>query len=207
MSASSSKLESFIKSGNFGSELRKKLSGSECTWPDPSPGIALSSVLVPIENIHTTKPQLILTRRSTSLRTHAGEVAFPGGKREASESPREVALREANEEVGLGQDSVEIIGCLKPVTPRVSKTLVVPVLGEVKGRPQLLPNREVDRVFRVDLADFITLKGYTARFYTDAAGEPVLIHYFNILGELIWGATARIIVEMLQVVDNTFLAR
>jgi len=94
--------------------------------------------------------RLILTRRSSAMRTHKGEVSFPGGRLDDGEDPVGAALREAFEEVALDPALVEVIGWIHPVLTMVSGSLIMPVLATVAARPHVVANPdEVERVFDV----------------------------------------------------------
>ncbi len=98
--------------------------------------------------------RLILTRRSSGLRTHKGQVSFPGGRLDAGEVPTEAALREAYEEVGLDPAQVTTVGWIHPVVTMVSASLIVPVIATLAERPHLVASPvEVERVFDVALAE------------------------------------------------------
>ena len=98
--------------------------------------------------------RLILTRRSSRLRTHKGEVSFPGGRLNEGEDPAAGARREAYEEVDLDPALVTMVGWLHPVTTLASPALIMPVIAALPGRPDLVANpREVERVFDVALAE------------------------------------------------------
>ena len=95
-----------------------------------------------------------MTRRSTELRTHQGQVSFPGGRLDAGEDTTAAARREAQEEVGLDPSLVTIVGWLHPLMTLVSSSLIQPVLATLARRPHLVPNpTEVERVFDVSLAE------------------------------------------------------
>jgi 8-oxo-dGTP pyrophosphatase MutT (NUDIX family) len=98
--------------------------------------------------------RLVLTRRSTGLRTHQGQVSFPGGRLEEGEDAVAAALREAFEEVDLDPCLVTTVGWLHPVLTMVSSSFILPVLGTMDGRPHLVANpSEVERIFDVSLAE------------------------------------------------------
>lgn len=138
-------------------------------------------------------PAVILTKRASHLAHHPGQIAFPGGKIEASDgSAGAAALREAQEEVGLDPRRVELIGPL-PSHETVTGFQVVPVLGLIREPVALVPQEsEVAEVFSVPLAHVLDLSRYAIeqrqwrgewrRFYTVPFGP-----YY------IWGATARIL--------------
>jgi 8-oxo-dGTP pyrophosphatase MutT (NUDIX family) len=144
--------------------------------------------------------ELILTRRSWALRNHRGEVSFPGGRLEPGETPEAGALREAHEEILLEPSTVELIGRLPTLATVVSMSHIVPVVGRLIARPQLQPaTAEVDRILHVPLAEL----AQPDVFREERWGRPPLdrpIYFFELEDETIWGATARIIVDLLDLV-------
>src|SRR2546421_11747506 len=102
--------------------------------PDSRPG----AVLVPI--LASGEPRLVFTRRSDTLSRHAGEISFPGGLVDPGEDPAAAALREADEELGLRPDDVELLGALQPVHTRVTGVLIVPFVGLLRREPRVRPN-------------------------------------------------------------------
>ncbi|MDZ4311824.1 MAG: CoA pyrophosphatase [Cypionkella sp.] len=137
--------------------------------------------------------QLILTKRSSHLKHHPGQIAFPGGKVDAGDSgPEAAALRETWEEIGLPQDRVEILGRL-PTHETVTNYMITPILGVVRDDFSPVPEAgEVDEVFTVPLAHVLdrgqfviegrVWKGQPRRYFAVPYGP-----YY------IWGATARIL--------------
>jgi 8-oxo-dGTP pyrophosphatase MutT (NUDIX family) len=152
--------------------------------------------------------RLILTRRSTGLRTHKGEVSFPGGRLDGSEGPAEAALREAYEEVDLAPALVTVVGWLHPLTTVRSPALIVPVVATLTGRPQLVPSPgEVERVFDVALAELADPAIFheerwqiPGRTIPGSADDSFAVRFFEVSGEMIWGATARMLTEFLSIV-------
>jgi 8-oxo-dGTP pyrophosphatase MutT (NUDIX family) len=152
--------------------------------------------------------RLVLTRRSADLRTHQGQVSFPGGRLEAGEDVVGAALREAYEEVGLDPALVTTVGWLHPVLTMVSASFILPVLGTLGGRPRLAPNPgEVERIFDVSLAELADPAIFReerwripGRVVTGSDDNSFPIWIFEISGELIWGATARMLYELLCIV-------
>lgn len=155
--------------------------------------------------------RLILTRRSTGLRTHRGEVSFPGGRIDPGEGPVETALREAHEEIGLDPSLVTPIGWTHPVSTLVSASLIVPVLATLEARPVLVANpAEVERVFDVSLAELADPDIFheerwriPGRTILGTADNSFPVWFFEVSGEMIWGATARMLRELLSVVLGT----
>jgi 8-oxo-dGTP pyrophosphatase MutT (NUDIX family) len=142
--------------------------------------------------------EVVLTRRSSLLRTHTGEICFPGGRLEPSETPAAAALREAYEEVGLDPAGVEVLGSLSPLSTVSSRTGLFPVVGLVPGRPALLPNpAEVARAFTVSLAELMAPSVYHQEWWGDGESARV-VHFFELPGETVWGATAKVLVDLLD---------
>jgi 8-oxo-dGTP pyrophosphatase MutT (NUDIX family) len=151
-----------------------------------------AAVLVPVW-LRPEGAGLILTKRSSHLKHHPGQIAFPGGKVDATDaSPEAAALREAQEEIGLPPDRVEILGAL-PVHETVTGFAVTPFVGPVRGAFDPTPEAgEVEEVFSVPLAHVLTparfaierrqWMGVWRRYYAVPYGP-----YY------IWGATARIL--------------
>jgi 8-oxo-dGTP pyrophosphatase MutT (NUDIX family) len=152
--------------------------------------------------------RLILTRRSTGLRTHKGEVSFPGGRLDVGEGPAAAALREAHEEVGLDPARVTTVGWLQPVMTMVSASLIVPVIATVAARPQLVVSpAEVERAFDVSLAELAEPGIFheerwkiPGRTIPGTVDDAFAVGFFEVEGEMIWGATARMLYELLTIV-------
>jgi 8-oxo-dGTP pyrophosphatase MutT (NUDIX family) len=151
--------------------------------------------------------RLILTRRSSRLRTHKGEVSFPGGRVDDGEDPAAAARREAHEEVDLDPALVTMVGWLHPVTTLASPALIVPVVAALPGRPHLVASpREVERVFDVALAELADPAVFheerwqvPGRIIPGSPDNSFAVRFFEVSGELIWGATARMISELVTI--------
>jgi 8-oxo-dGTP pyrophosphatase MutT (NUDIX family) len=164
-----------------------------------------AAVLVPLFE-EDGETRVILTVRSSQLRSHTGEVAFPGGRLDPGESVDDGARREAYEEIGLDRSSVEIVGPLNTMPTVSSNTLMTPVVGVLPGRPTLVaaPD-EVARIFDVALADLLADDVFVEEWWS-VPGRPGMdgevgagfpVWFFHAGGETIWGATARVLVELL----------
>lgn len=154
--------------------------------------------------------QVILTRRSFALRNHRGEIAFPGGLSDAGETPQATALREAHEEVDLDPTLVTPIGWLSPLVTFASGSAIWPIVGTLGEVPTLVAQPgEVDRVFTVSLAELLDDEAYLEERWRRANPRPgsdvegfFPMTFFRVPGDLIWGATARVLTELLCVVTE-----
>jgi 8-oxo-dGTP pyrophosphatase MutT (NUDIX family) len=143
--------------------------------------------------------RVVLTRRSAQLRSHSGQVSFPGGRIDDGEDVVSAALREAHEEIGLLPDSVRPVGFLSQAFAFSSGAPITPVVGVLGSRPRLIPSpAEVERVFDASLAD---LSGACREERWSEPGRPAFsMYFFDVEGETIWGATARMLVDLLTTV-------
>lgn len=156
--------------------------------------------------------QLVLTRRAFSMREHRGEIALPGGRSEGDETPTATALREAREEVGIEESSVCVIGWLSPLVTLALGSAIWPVVGVLEERPLMVTDPgEVDRAFTVSLADLLAegtfleerWRRHVTRPGADGDGDGYFpIYFYRVPGDLIWGATARVLTELLCVVTG-----
>ena len=139
------------------------------------------------------QPRIVLTRRSETVSTHRGEVAFPGGKRDPEdESIVATALREAHEEIGLHSSQVQVIGELDQVVSRFG-FLITPVLAVIPPSLDHVPHlAELDAIFEVPLEFF----GQPPEEFFEK--ERFRIPTYDYEGFRIWGITAMIIAEMLN---------
>lgn len=150
---------------------------------------AQAAVLIPIVD-RAEGPTLLLTRRADALSSHAGQIAFPGGRLEPGETAEAAALREAEEEVGLPTDRVVLLGRSSPYETATAFA-VTPVVGIVTPPFGLTLNpAEVAEAFEVPLEVVLDARSYQRRFHEGDAG---LRRYFYAVSHderLIWGATA-----------------
>ena len=142
---------------------------------------------------------VLLTRRSETLRSHRGEISFPGGRLDSGETFEAAALREAHEEVSLQPSVVRLTGRLDPISTMVSRSFIVPVVGTVDAETPLWPAAdEVDRILWVPLAELTRTDTFREEFW-EVNGERRPIFFFELDDETIWGATARILHQLLRV--------
>jgi 8-oxo-dGTP pyrophosphatase MutT (NUDIX family) len=148
------------------------------------------------------EPGLIFTERRADLRLHAGEVSFPGGRRDPADADlKATALRETSEEIALDPDAVTVAGALPPVSTFVTDYLVHPYVGLVPdpGELDLQPSpAEVETVLTYSLE---LLRGAYAMRRLVRRGVAIHTPTYEVEGTLIWGATARILGEFIERVD------
>jgi 8-oxo-dGTP pyrophosphatase MutT (NUDIX family) len=177
-------------------ELRSALLSPDEAQAMSAPGGIDAAVLLPIFG-HPDRPGLVFTERRADLRRHAGEISFPGGRQDTSDEPlSQTALREAREEIGLDPAEVELIGALPPVGTFVTGYKVHPFVGLIPEDLPFQPNpREVAAVllFRVDELH----AGFAMRRLV-RRGIPIRTPTYEVGEHLIWGATARILGELLE---------
>lgn len=160
-----------------------------------------SAVLVPLMK-KTSQWSLLLTKRTQTVAHHRGQVAFPGGACEPGEQPVQSALREAEEEVGLSPGDVRLIGLLDDIEV-ISGFKITPVVGEVPSSAHLRPYpAEVESIFSVPLADLFQERHWREDHSHEYKGRPYPVYYFTGAQELVWGATARIVRQVMQLVDS-----
>jgi 8-oxo-dGTP pyrophosphatase MutT (NUDIX family) len=146
-------------------------------------------------------PGLIFTERRADLRRHAGEVSFPGGRQDfAEEALQTTALREAEEEIGLDPDSVELVGALPPIGTFVTNYKVHPFVGLIPHDAPVEPNPdEVAAILHVHLD---TLRDAYEMRRLVRRGVPFKTPTYEIDHHLIWGATARILETFFERLDG-----
>lgn len=169
---------------------------------DPDEAIGLdvhgrtdAAVLVPLY-LHDGDLHAVLTRRPDHMRRHAGEVAFPGGRQDPGEDLRTTALREAEEEVGLPRADVELLGALKPVPTLATGYAIYPFVGLIDaGKEWVLSPREVEEVIEPSLTQ---LREGFGRQRIVRRGIPLRTDVYIVGEAFIWGATARMLTDLLE---------
>jgi len=174
---------------------------------DPAQAAALdvhgrtdAAVLVPLYE-HDGDLHLVFTRRRDDLRRHPGEISFPGGRQdEPDEDLVATALREAEEEIGLPVDAVEVLGALQPTPTIATNYAIYPFVGRIEPGHVWKPSAaEVAAVLELSLSDLRA--GYGRRRLL-RRGVPFRTDVYVVGENLIWGATARILGDLLDRVDH-----
>lgn len=139
----------------------------------------------------------VFTKRREDLRRHPGEISFPGGRHDETDADLEAtALREAEEEIGLPPAAVRVLGALQPTPTIVTGYAVYPFVGLIEpGMAWTLSAREVAAVLELALDDL--LAGYARRRLV-RRGIPIRTDTYVVGDDLIWGATARILADLLH---------
>lgn len=160
-----------------------------------------SAVLVPLYE-QDGEAHLVFTRRAWNLRSHRGEVSFPGGRRDPTDIDLvATALREAHEEIALDPDEVEVVGELDRLTTVSSPSLIVPYVGCLRGRPALVPAEvEVDAVLHVGIGELLDPAIYREEVWPLRPEVPII--FFELERDTLWGATARMVRNLLELVTG-----
>lgn len=158
----------------------------------PSPGAPVAESCEP-----DTQASVVLIRRAGHLRANPGEIAFPGGRIEAGESPLAAALREAEEEVALPARAVEVLGELPVVHASRRSVPVLPFVAVAGDLALVRANpAEVDGVLVVSLAELVAPGRYWREQWDQGDDPAWTMHFFDLGEDVIWGATARMLYEL-----------
>ena len=154
----------------------------------------LASVLIVI---YGDNPTIIMTEKPKSMKFHAGEISFPGGKFDSSDSDLlDTALRETSEEIGLNVSKNDVIGQLTPVQTLTTGFLILPFVAMLEQIPPLITNSEVEKILHIPLSPFLQ----TVAIDTDPSHNLMDEMYtFEYQNQIVWGASARI----LKQIENT----
>jgi 8-oxo-dGTP pyrophosphatase MutT (NUDIX family) len=161
-----------------------------------APGNTDAAVLVPLflrdDDLHA-----VFTKRRDDLRKHAGEISFPGGRQDfPDEDLRVTALREAEEEIGLPRDDVELIGALPPTGTFVTGYRIHPFVGAIReGHEWKMQPNEVEAMLELSLHDLV--RGFEMKRLI-RKGVPIKTPTYCVDDNLVWGATARIVQHLLE---------
>jgi len=142
---------------------------------------------------------ILFTRRTENVRTHKRQISFPGGAREGGESLRQTALRESKEEIGLAPDKVKILGELDDTVTLVSNYIVSPFVGLVPWPYDFKPDGvETDEIIEAPLPALLDEESWHHKIET-VAGREVTAYFYHYRDDVIWGATARILHQFLDI--------
>ncbi|MFT4922239.1 MAG: 8-oxo-dGTP pyrophosphatase MutT (NUDIX family) [Haloarculaceae archaeon] len=159
-----------------------------------------AAVVVPV--IGDGDPHLLFTKRADHLSDHPGQMSFPGGGSEPTDADlRETALREAREEVGLVSEEVECIGRLDDIRT-VTRYSVRPYVARVPAREYEPGDDEVAEIAILGLSELTDLDNYESERRDHPYYGDIRLHFFYVDGYTVWGATARILVQFLELTTD-----
>ncbi len=145
-------------------------------------------------------PELLLTRRPETMKQHRGQIAFPGGRREEGENLEQTALRETEEEVYISRSHIRVLGSLTPLFIPPSAFCVYPFVGCLDHTPNLdISSAEVAAAFGVpssELLDPDSVRSHQRVFRKKTYEVP----HFALAGDRVWGATAMMLAELIDVI-------
>jgi 8-oxo-dGTP pyrophosphatase MutT (NUDIX family) len=151
----------------------------------------IASVLVVI---YGKEPIVVMTEKPKHMKFHAGEISFPGGKLDDSDSDiLETALRETREEIGLTITRDQVIGQLDSVVTLNSGFLILPFVSVIDKIPELSPNSEVEKIFHIPLESFLKTMARDPDPTHNIIQEMYTFEYQN---QIVWGASARILKQI-----------
>jgi 8-oxo-dGTP pyrophosphatase MutT (NUDIX family) len=202
----------------FISQLKKQLNGSSL------PGQNAQLAMAPITRLEELKrtqsdrlpkqsavlvlfypadseTKLVFIKRPVDDTIHSGQIAFPGGRVEPDD--RDIihtALREANEEVNIDPSEVTVLGALSKLHIPPSNFDVYPIVGHTIRRPQLNGNYEVDKILEIGLNELLHPETKTTKTIHHRLGKLVDVPCYYVEGEVIWGATAMMVSELIQLI-------
>jgi len=177
-------------------QLREVLLTPEQAAELDAPGRTDAAVLVPLY-LDSGALHAVFTKRRADLKRHAGEISFPGGRQDApDEDLRTTALREAHEEIGLPPAEVELVGALPPTPTIVTNYKIHPFVGVIKAGHEWTPQpTEVEEILELSLQD--VRAGFEMKRLV-RKGVPFRTATYTVNGNLIWGATGRIVQSLLE---------
>jgi peroxisomal coenzyme A diphosphatase NUDT7 len=167
-------------------------------------GSVPSAVLVPLVEIRG-ETHVLFIKRPETMTTHKGEIAFPGGKSDPAVDADLLATarREAREEIGLDPGAVEIVARLGGVATAASRFTITPYVGFLARPPDLVPNPgEVVRVLEVPLSELLDASRFHEERW-DGFQRDMAVFFFELDDETVWGATARILTDLLTRLVST----
>ncbi|WP_226005377.1 NUDIX hydrolase [Natrinema salinisoli] len=160
-----------------------------------------AAVLAPIVD-RDGEDHLLFTRRADHLGEHPGQMSFPGGGAEPEdETILETALREANEEIGLERSEAELVGQLDDIRT-VTEYAVTPFVAHVPDREYVREESEVAEIVVLPLSGLLDPDNYEYERRSHPYYGEIVIHYFHVNGYTVWGATGRILVQLLELATD-----
>ena len=179
--------------------------------PHPRPGhkvyqevddSSLKAGVLVLFYLHDQQLHLLLTRRTDRVLHHRDQISFPGGQQEPGEDIRETALREAEEELGLVSEDIQILGELTPLYIPPSNFCIYPTVAFMAERPDFRPHpEEVAEVLEVSWDHLMSADNQKKEIWT-IRGQEIQVPFFCFHENKIWGATAMVLAELLSFIGD-----
>jgi 8-oxo-dGTP pyrophosphatase MutT (NUDIX family) len=181
-------------------ELKKRIDAALTDRPRrvvERDGLVPAAVLLLL--IDRGEPQILFTKRSERVAHHKGQISFPGGIVETRDGSRlETALRECREEIGLPPESVEILGTLDDTETQATQFVITPFVGLVPKPVAWRPDgEEIEQVLELPLAGLMDPASFRVEIW-NRGGQPTPVYFYECQGQVVWGATARILKQFLD---------
>ena len=180
--------------------MRPKVADVKLIDPDARQGAVLALIYP-----KNKEPHIALMLRNKYNGTHSGQVSFPGGKREIHDKDLiETALREAHEEMNIHPDHVTVVGALSKVYIPPSRFLVSPFIGYSTERPHFKPDQiEVAEIIEAPLRLILEEGSIKEKpIFVQVTNSELDVKYFDILGHTVWGATAMMLKELAEIIND-----
>lgn len=146
---------------------------------------------------------ILLIKRAVDDTVHSGQISFPGGKKEDSDPDlQQTALRETFEEIGISPEQISVIGTLSKLYIPPSNFEVQPFVGYLKNKPELRTNYEVESVLKVSFDDLCKTDSIQHKIVKGRDGQLYEVPCFYIQNEIIWGATAMMLSELIAILSD-----
>jgi 8-oxo-dGTP pyrophosphatase MutT (NUDIX family) len=165
----------------------------------PKGPLIQAAVLVPL--LDRGDPHIVFAKRTERVGSHKGQISFPGGSVDPDDASFEAAaLRESHEEIALPPDAVELLGALDDVETFATQYIITPFVGRIRAPVAFQPDgHEIEKVIEVPL-DALLADGSFRVEEWERAGVRRPVYFFDYHGETIWGATARILKQYLDLI-------
>jgi 8-oxo-dGTP pyrophosphatase MutT (NUDIX family) len=165
------------------------------------PGRARAAVLIPLFK-KNGEYHVILTRRTQTVGSHKGQISFPGGRQDPGEDPLSAALREAQEEMGIQKKDVRILGELDDMCTLSSDFCIAPFVGLIPyPYPFKISDREIEEVIELPLADLLDKTKFREEVQ-ERNGQPLQVCFYEHGKHIVWGATARILKQLMDLISR-----
>jgi 8-oxo-dGTP pyrophosphatase MutT (NUDIX family) len=165
---------------------------------DPQQDAAVLAPIIELDGAYW----ILFTKRAEHLGDHPGQMSFPGGGREPADADlAATALREANEEIGLRPADVELVGRIDDIET-VTRYIVRPFVGRIPAHPYTPDASEVAEIVRLPVAALTDRENYESEHRDHPHYGPIRIHFFHVDGYTVWGATGRMLAQLLELTTD-----